>query len=177
MNGIIIYGSHYGSTKRYAEELSRRTGIKAISFDKIKDVNSFDTIVYLGGIYAGGVYGLAKTMRKLKRAEERKILVVTVGLADPDEGENRDNILRNLRRQLPREVLEKARVFSFRGAIDYERLNPIHRTLMNLLYRAVRNRPIERQTAEDRALVETYRQKVSVVDFSCLDAVVDELGR
>ena len=177
MNKIIIYGSHYGSTKLYADELSRRTGIKAIPFADVKDVNRFDTIVYLGGIYAGGVYGLAKTMRRLTQIEEKKILLVTVGLADPDEGENRDNILRNLRSQLPKEVIEKAKVFSFRGAIDYEALNPIHRILMKLLYHAVKNRPVEKLTSEDRALVETYRQKVSFVDFSRLDAVVDELGK
>ena len=29
MNSIIIYGSHYGTTKQYAEELSKRTNIKA----------------------------------------------------------------------------------------------------------------------------------------------------
>ena len=28
MNSIIIYGSHYGTTKQYAEELSKRTNIK-----------------------------------------------------------------------------------------------------------------------------------------------------
>lgn len=30
MNKIIIYGSKYGSTKRYAMELSNLTGIKVI---------------------------------------------------------------------------------------------------------------------------------------------------
>ena len=35
MNSIIIYGSHYGTTKQYAEELSKRTNIKAISFKNL----------------------------------------------------------------------------------------------------------------------------------------------
>ena len=35
MNNIIIYGSKYGTTKKYAEELSRRTSLKE-KFIKIK---------------------------------------------------------------------------------------------------------------------------------------------
>ena len=31
MSNIIIYGSHYGTTKQYAKELSRKTNIEAIS--------------------------------------------------------------------------------------------------------------------------------------------------
>lgn len=40
MNRIIIYGSKYGTTKCYADELAVRTGIKAVSYDEIKDISS-----------------------------------------------------------------------------------------------------------------------------------------
>ena len=36
MSNIILYGSHYGTTKQYAEELSRRTNIEVSSFKTIK---------------------------------------------------------------------------------------------------------------------------------------------
>ena len=35
MKNIIVYGSNYGTTKQYANELSRRTNMKAISFKKV----------------------------------------------------------------------------------------------------------------------------------------------
>lgn len=45
MNSIIIYGSYYGATKQYAEELSRRTNIKVISFKKVnQQINDYDNI-------------------------------------------------------------------------------------------------------------------------------------
>ena len=45
MNSIIVYGSHYGTTKQYAEELSKRTNIKVISFKKInQQINDYDNI-------------------------------------------------------------------------------------------------------------------------------------
>ena len=65
MNNIIIYGSHYGTTKQYAEELSKRTNIEAISYQSVKEINNYDNIIYLGGLYAGGVLGLSKTIKKL----------------------------------------------------------------------------------------------------------------
>ena len=58
MNRIIIYGSNYGTTKQYAEELSRKTNIQAIPFKMVdQKINNYDIIIYLGGLYAGGVLG------------------------------------------------------------------------------------------------------------------------
>ncbi len=65
MSNIIIYGSHYGTTKQYAEELSRRTNIKSIPYGEINQINNYDSIIYLGGLYAGGVLGMSKTLKKL----------------------------------------------------------------------------------------------------------------
>ena len=53
MKSLIVYGSQYGTTKQYAEELSKRTNIKVISFKKInQQINDYDNIIYLGGLYA-----------------------------------------------------------------------------------------------------------------------------
>ena len=37
-NTVIIYGSQYGTTKRYAEYLSEMTGIEAVAFKKAKTI-------------------------------------------------------------------------------------------------------------------------------------------
>ena len=63
---IIIYASQYGSTKQYADELSKRTGIETVEYTEITDINQYDTIVYLGPLYAGSVMGLKKTMFKIR---------------------------------------------------------------------------------------------------------------
>ena len=36
---IIIYASQYGSTKQYADELSKRTGIETVEYTEITDIN------------------------------------------------------------------------------------------------------------------------------------------
>ena len=63
MKEIILYGSQYGSARRYAEKLSEQTGIPAASYKDAPDLSNMKTIVYLGGLYAGGVLGLMKTLR------------------------------------------------------------------------------------------------------------------
>ena len=178
MSNIIIYGSHYGTTKQYAEELSKRTNIKAISFKKFnQQINDYDNIIYLGALYAGGVLGMSKTLKKLNNISNKKILIATVGLSDPTDEVNKNNIRNNIKNQIPKEVLEKAKIFHLRGGIDYSKLNFAHKTMMKLLYNAVKNLPNEKQTAEDRAMIETYNKKVNFIDFSSLDKITNEIQK
>lgn len=44
---IIIYGTQYGTAKKYAEELSRRIEIPCVSYEEIDDINIYDTIIYI----------------------------------------------------------------------------------------------------------------------------------
>lgn len=178
MNSIIIYGSHYGTTKQYAEELSKRTNIKAISFKKFnQQINDYDNIIYLGALYAGGVLGMSKTLKKLNNISNKKILIATVGLSDPTDEVNKNNIRNNIKNQIPKEVLEKAKIFHLRGGIDYSKLNFAHKTMMKLLYNAVKKLPNEKQTSEDRAMIETYNKKVNFIDFSSLDKIANEIQK
>ena len=175
MSNIIIYGSHYGTTKQYAEELSRRTNIKAISFEKVKEINDYDNIIYLGGLYAGGVLGMSKTIKKLNNISNKKIIIATVGLLDPTDEVNKKNMRNNIKNQMQKEIFEKAKIFHLRGGIDYSKLNFVHKTMMKLLYNAVKNLPEEKQTAEDRAMIKTYNKKVNFIDFSSLDKIINEI--
>ena len=176
MSNIILYGSHYGTTKLYAEELSRRTNIEVSSFKTIKDINQYDTIIYLGGLYAGGVLGMAKTLKNLNDVSHKKIILVTVGLADPTDEVNKNNIRNNIKRQLKKEVFEKAKIFHLRGGIDYSKLNFGHKTMLKLIYNSIKNLPEEKQTAEDKAMIETYNKNVNFIDFSSLDDIIHEIS-
>ena len=177
MDSIIIYGSQYGTTKMYAEELSKRINVKALSFEKIDDINKYNKIIYLSGLYAGGVLGMSKTFKKLNDMTNRRIILVTVGLADPKNTENINNIRNAIKRQLSKNILEKIKIFHLRGGIDYSKLNFVHKTLMNLLYKKAKNLPEEKKTVEDKAIIETYGKKVSFIDFSDLDGIVSEFSK
>lgn len=173
---IIIYGSKYGTTKMYAEELARRINVKAVPFDSVKDINSYDTIIYLGSLYAGGVLGMAKTLKKISDVDNKSLILATVGLADPTDKENTDNIKNSIKRQLTENIAAKTKIFHLRGGIDYSKLTFTHKTMMSMLYKKAKNMPEEKKTAEVRAMIDTYNQRVDFVDFSSLDSIVDEVN-
>ena len=177
MNGVILYGSHYGSARRYAQALAESTGIVAVPYANAPQLAGKHTIVYVGALYAGGVLGLRKTFRGFSPQEGQTILIVTVGLADPNDPENRANIRTALQRQLSAEVLQRAKLFHLRGGIDYSKLSLGHRAAMALVYRAARRAPEEKQTAENRALIETYGQRVNFEDLRALEPVLQAIPR
>lgn len=177
MNSIIIYGSHYGTTKQYAEELSRQTNIERVSFKNVKEINNYDKIIYLGALYAGGVLGMAKTLNKLNNISNKTIIIATVGLADPTDEVNKNNIRNNIKIQLKKEVFENAKIFHLRGGIDYTQLNFVHKTMLKLLYNRIKNLPEEKKTPEDKAMIDTYNKKVNFIEFSTLDKIINEMQK
>ena len=72
---IIIYGSQYGTSKQYAEELARKTGIDLKSYEDVTDINHYDTVIYIGGLYAGGVLGMKKTFAKMSQCQNKKVII------------------------------------------------------------------------------------------------------
>lgn len=175
MKALITYGSQYGTTRKYAEKFSELTGFSAVSFDEIKDLSEYDTVIHFGGLYAGGVKGLKNVVKAI--GNNTKIVIATVGFADVNDKENTDNIKKSLKRQVPENILSNASVFHLRGGIDYSKLNLKHKTMMKLLYNKAKKIPDEKKTAEVKAMIETYNSKVDFVDFSSLNPILKEVKK
>ena len=169
MDQLIVYGSQYGTTQRYAEQFSQLTRLPCISSEAVKDLSPYGRVIHFGGLYAGGVKGLRRTLRAL--GEHTGLVIVTVGLADVTDKENLANIRNALKRQVPGQLLEKTQVFHLRGGIDYRKLSFKHKAMMTLLYHSVKNLPEEQKTAETRAMIETFNKAVDFVDFSALEPI------
>ena len=170
---IIIYGSQYGTARKYAEELAKRTNIEIKSYKDVTDIDQYNTVVYIGSLHAGGVLGMKKTLAKISQCQKKKIIIATVGLADPADTENTDKIKNSMKRQLSKKLYENAYIFHLRGGIDYSCLNFKHKTMMELLYKKAVGLPEEKKTAEIKAMIETYNQKVNFVDFESLNRLTD----
>ena len=136
---IVIFGSQYGTAKRYAEELAYRVGYELESYEDVTDINTYETIVYIGALYAGGVMGMKKTFKNMKECGNHRIIIATVGLADPGDKENTDTIKNGMKNQLSKEVFDKATIVHLRGGIDYSKLGLKHKTMMGMLYKKSRN--------------------------------------
>lgn len=174
MRRLIVYGSVYGTTRRYANGLSALSGIPAVDYRDAEKLDQYDEIIYFGGLYAGGVQGLKQTIRAL--GQDVKLILVTVGLADVADPENIRNIRSSLAKQVPPAMLRSAKIFHLRGGIDYQRLSFKHKTMMTLLYNKVKRLPEEKKTAEVRAMIDTFNQKVDFVDLEALSPIVAALN-
>lgn len=173
MNRIIVYGSEYGTTRKYAEKLAQLTGIEAVSFEKVTSLQGYEWVIYFGGLYAGGVKGLKRTVRLLPPGV--KLILITVGLADVTDPENIDNIRRSIRKQVPESILQNAVLFHLRGGIDYGKLNFAHKTMMTLLYNKAKRMPEDKKNSEVRAMIETFNTKVDFVDYETLHPILKVL--
>lgn len=142
---IIIYGSRYGSAKRYAERLAELTGLDVVDHKEAKDIGEYDRIVYIGSLYAGGVTGLKQTVSKMTPRQE--LVVATVGLADPTDATNVAHIRQSIKSQIPAHFYDESRIFHLCGAIDYTKLNLKYRLMMSLLAKKVAKLPEEQQNA------------------------------
>lgn len=171
MKKIIVYGSEYGTTKEYAAKFSKISNIPIINCDNINSLLEYDMVIHFGGLYAGGVKGLKKTIKSIK--DNTKLIVVTVGLADVNDVFNTDNIKKSIKNQIPEIIFNNTKIFHLRGGINYSKLNIKHRTMMALLYRKAKNLPEEKKTAEVKAMIETYNQKISFVDFEKLKPILE----
>ena len=162
MKKIIIYGSQYGSSERYARELSKITGIRAVESGNAQEAADADLVIHMGALYAGGVKGLKQTMKHIRKGT--KLIVITVGIADVRNEINVKNIRRSLASQMPENVYQEATLFHLRGDMDYSRMNRKHRLMMGFMYRSLKKKPAEQQSDEDRAVIETYGKSISFYD-------------
>ena len=176
MNNIIIYGSNYGTSKRYAEEMGRRMQVSVVSYKKLKDINEYTDIIYIGGLYAGGVCGMSKTLKKWKKNEKKSLCIISVGVSNHRAQENIETIRKNIKLQLSDELYQMARIYHLRGGINYTKLSGPHKVMMGLLYKKCKSIPEEKRDEETKALIETYNQIVDFVNFDELDAIVSDLN-
>ncbi len=123
---VIAYESKTGFTKRYAEMLAARTGLKAY---RVKEISkkSQDEIIFLGWMKAGKVQGLDKLKNKNVKA------VCASGTARTAEPNNEEVIARN--------KIEGKPFFYLRGGcLPLKELKGMDKILMSLFLRMLKSR-------------------------------------
>jgi menaquinone-dependent protoporphyrinogen IX oxidase len=162
MAGIaVLYKSNYGHTKRYAEWIAK--DLQGDLYD-LPDFNHdhierYDTIIYGGGLYAGGILGHSFIVQEFERLRRKNLVLFTVGLAAT---EDRSIFTPLLHKNFSDEILSAFEIFHLRGGIEYRKLGLKHKTLMAMLRTKVSRNKGER-TEEEELMLSTYGDKI---DFS-----------
>ncbi len=117
----IVYTSNTGFTKRYAELLSKETGLPAYELEEAKPkLDTGAEIIYLGWLMAGGIKGYKTAIKRY-----RVRAVCAVGMGRLKEG-----LLDELK---ARNGIKGAELFYLQGGFEMARLSGVYRLMMKLM--------------------------------------------
>jgi menaquinone-dependent protoporphyrinogen IX oxidase len=172
---VVVYESKYGTTKKYAEWIAEDLCAdlierKAASADAL---TGYDVIVYGGGLYAGGVSGLPFIIKNYDKIKDKRVLLFTCGLGDPNVSENVESIQKGLKKVLSPEMQQKVEIFHLRGGMDYSKLSFVHKSMMSMVQKSVAKKEPEKRTQEDIQMLETYGKIVDFTDRGTIRPLVD----
>ncbi len=174
MNGVILYQSKYGATKRYADWLSEETGFKCVETRKadINEIITYDTIILGGAIYASGIAGLSFLKKNIKKLAGKKIVVFCCG-ASPYE----EKAVQQIREHNMKGDLSDIPLFYCRGAWNLDAMSFKDRTLCKLLRKSVEKKDPSEYELWEKALMEAGDDKCDWTDKKYLDPILECIRR
>ena len=173
MKGIVIYKSKYGSTRKYAEWIRESTGFDMAEADKIKpdELSKYDTVIFGGGIYAGGIAGIAFLKKNISRLQGKTIVAYCCGASPYDE-----DFMKALKeRNMPGE-LSSIPLFYCRGGCDIANLHFADKTLCKMLVKAVSKKDPAKREIWETALVEASESARDWSDKAYITPILENCG-
>lgn len=171
--GIILFQSKYGATAKYAEWLREATGFDLLE-TKRADINalqSYDTVVLGGGVYASGILGLSFLKKNIDRLKGKRIAVFCAGASPYDE-----KAIDQVRQLHFKDRLSDIPLFYCRGAWDPEKMSFTDRTLCKMLFKAVAKKDPADYEPWEQALMSAGENKCDWTDRGWLEPLLAFLG-
>lgn len=177
MNRIVVYGSKYGTTKMYADELAHRLGVESVSYRDVKNLDDYNSIIYLGGLYIGGVLGVKETFDKISNPDDKELVLISVGLSSFDDSKNIQAINNGVKKRVLSSIYNNLHFYHLRGGIDYSKLDFKDKMAMKIFYLGLKRKPEVQRTGLVKTIIDTYNKEVSFVDFNELDGIIDSITK
>ena len=190
---IVLYTSKYGAAETYAQWIAEALGCQAVSLDKFskKELQGYDTVIYGGGVQAGGVRGLEQftkwikgdlklrqmakrgTISEAEAAEigafDRQYYIFAVGIS-LDSEENRlqlrdINFDKNWLRELP--------CFFLPGAFDPAKLAGVDKAIIKVATKMFLDKPEAQAAAEDMQVLRYFETGCDLIDRTRTTALIE----
>lgn len=170
MSTVVIYKSKYGATKQYATWISEALKCEMISADECnpKELAEFDTIIFGGGVHAGGITGLSLIKKNYSKLKDKKIIIFAVGI-NVEEEKNMEDI---------REINFNGKIkdlpcFLLKGAYHPNKLSTFDGFLMRQVRKMIMKKPIIERTNQEKDLVKIIDYGGDWIDKSYIDPIVE----
>ena len=190
---IVLYTSKYGAAETYARWIAEALGCQAVSLDKFskKELQGYDTVIYGGGVQAGGVRGLEQFTKWIKGdlklrqmakrgtiseaeaagsgAFDRQYYIFAVGIS-LDSEENRlqlrdINFDKNWLRELP--------CFFLPGAFDPAKLAGVDKAIIKVATKMFLDKSEAQAAAEDMQVLRYFETGCDLIDRTRTTALIE----
>lgn len=193
---VVIYKSKYGTTEQYARWIAEELGCPLASIDDVKkrDLEKYDTVIFGGGVQAGGIRELEKFLKWIKSdlkildmyangrisredveksgVKEKKILIFAVGINIDNEAAREQLMEINF----PKKYMKTLPCFYLPGAYDPAKLAGADKTIMKMAMKMLQGKREIDVTEDDRILLSKMENGCDLVDRSRIQPIIEAVG-
>lgn len=161
----VIYDSKYGSSKQYATWIAQSLNADLMMKKQVNLhlLSKYEIIVYGGGIYDNKLSGINLLTENIYYLKEKPVAIFACGLSE--------HCIDNVKEieSISKEV-DMLKLFSFKGAMDFEKLDFIDKIKMKFIYKKLSKK--ESLNDEEKALLETHNTSTNLIDKNSINELV-----
>ena len=192
---IVLYTSKYGAAETYARWIAEALGCRAVPLDKFskKELQGYDTVIYGGGVQAGGIRGLEQftkwikgdlklrqmakrgTISEAEAAEigafDRQYYIFAVGISLDSEGNRLQ--LRDI--NFDKDWLKDLPCFFLPGAFDPAKLAGVDKAIIKVATKMFLDKPEAQAAAEDAQVLRYFETGCHLIDRTRTTALIESV--
>ena len=158
----IVYVSNAGSSKRYAEMLSEKTGYPCYAYADSNDAVGTE-VIFISWVMAGAVQGISEARVKFGTLKA----VVAVGMM---KSESQDAAIKE------KNDISEA-FFSLAGAFDMKKLSGMYKMMMGMMVKMIKGKLKESDDPKAKEVVEKFGEGFDMVSEENLSEILGFLGK
>lgn len=169
MRIAVIYKSKTGNAKKFAEMIAKELNADLFSSNMIhvERLFNYDTIIFGGGLYVRGVYGLRNIVNNLDMLQGKNIIVFATGATTP----SKDHVNQVLRTNFTEKQLQHMKVFYLHTGLDHSRLSLYDKLAIKFMKRKLEKKAS--RTEEEESLLRAYRNTIEFNNAEAVQPLVD----
>lgn len=173
MKAVVIYKSKTGFTKKYAQWIAEDLSADIFEVSKVNMsmLNSYDTVIYGGSLYAVGINGVKLITQNIDKLKDKRLVVFATG-ASP----SREDVINEVaNKNFTEEQQKYIKFFYLRGGFNYSKLNPFDKFLMSILKWKINSKKKEELTSDEIGMLAIYDKPVDYTMRKNIDSIIDYL--
>ena len=170
---LVLYTTKHGATQRYAERIGQPLDalVKEAAYGRLEKAKTYDAIVLGCPVYMDKIKGLDFFADHAKDLLDKRLVLFTCGLNDPQEEQTRRKLEEQLREKLG-DALDHIAVFHLRGSIRWQSLGLAERLMMKALLADIKKKPEVQRSETEKLLIETEGGALDFADEADIASIV-----